>query len=125
MSSDDVIEEWFICFCDVKRKHWIQRVLKPGFHHVKAFKHSPGGQFMVLVDSMRSHLDIDIVPLNEENIAKYTEGCKVVTVVVKYDLLFDRGHFCRFNCVEVVKSLLGIRSFWTFTPYQLYKRLTR
>ena len=28
-----------------------------------------------------------------------------------------------FNCVEVTKALLGIRRFWVFTPYQLYRYL--
>ncbi len=35
-----------------------------------------------------------------------------------------RYTLCVFNCVEVVKSLLGIKAFWCWTPYQLYKRLS-
>lgn len=42
-------------------------------------------------------------------------------VDVNYDRI--RGNICFFNCVEVVKSFLGIKSFFTFTPYQLYRRL--
>lgn len=125
MSSADVIEEWFVCFKDVPNKHWIQPLLKRGFSHCYAFKESPGGQFLIIAEPMRSHLDIDIVPNNKENVEKLTKGAKFVRVVVKYDLTKDRGHFCRFNCVEVVKSLIGVSSFWTFTPYQLYKRLAK
>jgi hypothetical protein len=35
-----------------------------------------------------------------------------------------RHTLCVFNCVEVVKSLIGVRAFWCWTPYQLYKRLS-
>ncbi len=121
--DDDVIEEWHVCFKDVPNKHWIQRFIKKGFRHCYAFKESPGGQFLIVAEPMRSHLDIDIIPNNKENFEKLTSCNKFVKVIVKYDLAKDRGHFCRFNCVEVVKSLIGVGSFWTFTPYQLYKRL--
>ncbi len=124
MSSDnDVIEEWYVCFKDVPNKHWIQRFIKKGFRHCYAFKESPGGQFLIIAEPMRSHLDIDIITNNKANFEQLTKCNKLVTVIVRYDLTKDRGHFCRFNCVEVVKSLIGVSSFWTFTPYQLYKRL--
>ena len=123
--DNDVIEEWYVCFKGVENKHWIQRYLKNGFYHCYAFKESPGGQFLIIVEPMRSHVDIDIVLNNEQNLTKMTNCNKIVRVIVKYDLAKDRGHFCRFNCVEVVKSLIGMKSFLTFTPYQLYKRLTK
>jgi len=125
MSSVEVVEEWHVCFKDVDEKHWVQLVLEKGFSHCYAFKESPGGQFIMLVEPMRSHLDIDLLPNNEESLAKIMDCNKVVTVVVTYDLTKDRGHICRFNCVEVVKSLIGIDSFWTWTPHQLYKRLLK
>lgn len=125
MCSDDIIEEWYVCFKDTPTKHWIQHILKIGFHHCYAFKESPGGEFLILVDPMRSHVDVDMVRNNTENLTKMTNCNKVVRVIVKYNLKKDRGHFCRFNCVEVVKSLIGMNSFWTLTPYQLYKRLTK
>ncbi len=126
MSLDnDVIEEWHVGFKDVPNKHWVQRFLKDGFRHSYAFKESPGGQFLIVVEPMRSHIDIDVVPNNKENLAKMTNCNKLVRVIVKYDLTKDRGHFCRFNCVEAVKSLLGMKSFLTFTPWQLYKRLIK
>ena len=122
-SGDDIIEEWHVCFKDVPNKHWIQRFIKKGFLHCYAFKESPGGQYWMIVEPMRSHVDFDIIPKSKENFEQLTNCNKLVTVVVRYDLTKDRGHFCRFNCVEVVKSLIGVSSFWTFTPYQLYKRL--
>jgi len=119
------IEEWYICFKDVPTKHWVQRFLKKGFYHCYAFKLSPGGQFLMVAEPMRSHLHIDLVPANDENLNILLDCNKYVKVIVKIDTAKDRGHFCRFNCVEVVKSLIGLKSFWTFTPYQLYKELLK
>lgn len=124
MSSDKVIEEWFVCFEDAEPKHWLQRFMKPGFKHVMAFKYSPGGKFLIVVEPLFSHTSIDLIEATPENVAIMKLGCKVVTVITEHELSFDRGGICRFNCVEVVKSLLGIKSFFTFTPYQLYRRLT-
>ena len=66
---------------------------------------------------------IDLVPADNENYKALTEGVTFVNVVATIDLRKDRGHICRINCVEIIKSFLGINSFFTFTPYQLYKRL--
>ena len=123
MSSTEVIEEWTVCFGGECEKHWVQKMLKLGFFHCHAFKLSPGGQFYVAVNPTRSHTDINLLPVSEENFNELTKGGLFVKVICKIDVMNDRGHLCRFNCVEVIKSLLGVSSFWTWTPYQLYKEL--
>ncbi len=123
MSSGEIIEEWTVCFGGDCQKHWVQRLLKKGFYHCYAFKLSPGGQFYIKVDATKSHTDIDLIPLNQDNFEMLTDCNKFVKVIISIDTKKDRGHLCRFNCVEQVKSLLGISEFWTWTPYQLYKRL--
>ena len=126
MSLDnELIEEWYVCFKDAEVKHWIQRVLKPGFEHCYAFKTSPGGQFYIVLNPAYSHLDVDLLNINEENFAKLTNNCKFVKVIVKYDAKLKRGSICHFNCVEVVKALIGVKGFFVFTPYQLYKRIIK
>lgn len=121
--SDSVIEEWYICFGGDCQKHWVQKLLRIGYFHCYAFKRSPGGQFYIKVDPTKSHTDIDLLPVNEDNFNKLTNCHKFVKVIVSIDTKKDRGHFCRFNCVEQIKSLIGLSEFWTWTPYQLYKRL--
>ncbi len=125
MSLDSTIEEWYVCFDGVDNKHWIQRYLKKGFYHCYAFKESPGGKFYIVVNATRSHTDVDLLLINDDNFNKLTNVNKFVRVIVSIDTKKDRGHLCRFNCVEQVKSLLGISEFWTWTPYQLYKRLIK
>jgi len=123
MSLDNILEEWTVCFRDPVKYHWYQKYMKKGFQHCYAFKLSPGGQFYIVVDPARSHTHIDLLPVTDENYQLLTKGYKFVTILREIDLNFDRGGICRFNCVEVVKSLIGLKSFMTFTPYQLYKRL--
>ena len=71
-----------------------------------------------------THTHVDIYPVDDyPNIRMMTDdGDKIVKVRanIKED---ERWTLCIINCVEVVKSLLGIRSFKTVTPRQLYKYL--
>ena len=122
--SNEIIEEWYICFGGDCQKHWVQKLLKKGFFHCYAFKLSPGGQFYIEVNGMKSHTHIDLLTVNDDNFNKLTNGTKFIKVIATIDTKKDRGHICRFNCVEQVKSLLGLSEFWTWTPYQLYMRLT-
>lgn len=126
MSSDDQqIEEWYVCFRDARANHWVQRFLKKGFEHCYAFKTSPGGQFYITLNPTYSHLDVDLLSVNEENFNMLTNNCKFVKIIVKYDTSHKRGGICHFNCVEVVKALIGVKGFFIFTPHQLYKRVAK
>ena len=118
-------EEWVVCFSKAGRKHWIQKFLNKDFQHCYAFKLSPGGKFFMIVDPIRSYTMIDLMPANEEAFNELTENATFLTVIATIELSKDRGHFCRFNCVEMVKALIGLKSFWTFTPYQLFRRLEK
>jgi hypothetical protein len=77
----------------------------------------------MLVDPIRSYTMIDLIPVSDESFEELTENVTFLTVVATIDLTKDRGHFCRFNCVEMIKALIGLKSFWTFTPKQLYRKL--
>lgn len=124
-SGNQIIEEWYICFKDAETKHWIQRLLQKGFEHCYAFKTSPGGQFYIVLDSSFSHLGVDLLAVNEENFNTLTNNSKFVKIIVTYDVTRTRGGICHFNCVEVVKALIGVKGFFIFTPYQLYKRVIK
>jgi hypothetical protein len=120
------IQEYYIIFTSSKHDNWMIRMLTAPFQHVYAIKESPGKQFWIIVNPLVTHTDIDILPVSKYN--------HIRTLVHKNDKIIkvraniknkERWTFCVINCVEVVKSLLGIRSFWTFTPRQLYKYLRR
>jgi len=122
MSSVNVVE-WYICFKDVEESHWFQKYLKKGFKHCYAFSLSPGGSFYQVVDPARAYTLIDLYPVNDEIFAELTNCHEYVKIVKVIDRESHRGTICHFNCVEVVKSLIGMASFFTFTPYQLYRKL--
>lgn len=125
LTDDLAVEEWTLCFKDPDKHHWVQRFLMKGFRHCYAFKLSPGGQFYVIIDPARSHTHVHLAPANDEIFTQLTKNVKFVTIINTIDLNTDRSTFCRFNCVEVIKSLIGLKSFWTFTPYQLHKRVSK
>lgn len=116
-------EEWVVCFSKAGRKHWVQKFLHKDFQHCYAFKLSPGGKFFIVIDPIRSYTIVDLLPATNETFQDLTEDVTFLTVIATIDLMTDRGHFCRFNCVEMIKALIGLKSFWTFTPRQLYRRL--
>jgi hypothetical protein len=120
--GSDHDEEYFIVFQEAESKHWVQRFLKQGFSHCWAYKRSPGGQFWIVIDPMQSHLHIDLIDIDTK-LHELHKDATILRISNRIDVSRERGHLCRFTCVEVVKCLLGIKSPLAFTPYQLYKRL--
>ena len=117
--------EYFVVFKKTELKHWIFRFLDSEIQHVYAMRKSEGEQFWIIIDPLRSHTQVKMVLVDDYPHPRCYTGEDAVIVPVKstIDAKTNRWTLCMFNCVEVVKSLIGIRSFWTFTPYQLFKLL--
>jgi len=115
----------FIVFTKSKSKHWLFKFLDSEIQHVYVMRKSEGGQFWTIINPLFSHTRIETVLVDDyPHPRSYTcDDAVIVPVKVTIDTNKQRWTFCVFNCVEVVKSLLGIRSFWTWTPYQLFKKL--
>lgn len=120
-----ISDQWTVCFSSKVNKHWVQRYLKQGFWHCYAFTLSPGGEFFQVIDPTRSHTSIDLVPATEEEYERLINGVTYVNIITTIDTRLDRGGVCRINCVEIIKSFIGLKSFWTITPWQLYKRIIK
>jgi len=102
------------------------RLLKSPFQHVYAIKQSPGGAFWIVIDPKASHTDVNILPVDQYPHIRLLVKDDDVVVTVKAEIKEkDRHTLCIINCVEIVKSLLGIRNFWMWTPRQLYNYLVR
>jgi hypothetical protein len=116
------VEDYFIVFTLSTHKHWLIKRLRKPFQHVFAVKRSPGGRFWIIISPLISHTLVDMVSVKD-----YPSIYSLVppeAIVVKYTTKIkdkERYTLCIINCVEIVKSLLGIRAFWVWTPYQLYK----
>jgi hypothetical protein len=125
VKSDTVWEEWYVIFTDSELTHWLMPYLEPGFKHCYAIKLSEEGCFWIVVQPTSSATIVKIVPVSLYPHVRLLAGPDAVILPVRAKLDPDayRGHFCWFTCTEVVKSLLGIKQFWCWTPWQLYKRL--
>lgn len=110
----------YAVFCEGRRFWWLP--LKKGFSHCYVVKDC--GDTWVKCQPYMGFTDVTLWPKyicpNIEDLTGF-DGETVVPydLQVNYDKI--RGNICFFNCVEVVKSFLGIKSFFTFTPYQLYR----
>lgn len=125
LKQTDTVVDWYIVFRTSSLDHWVYKLMDPFFQHVYAVKKSEGGCFWIRVDYYISHTTVDIVPIEKyPTIRDYVGDDAVIIPVSATISKRDRGGFNWFNCVEVVKSLLGIKDFWIWTPYQLYKHLT-
>lgn len=124
--STKQVVEWAIVFMDSKYRVPIFYWLQPGFKHVFAMKKSPGGEFWMVIDPLRSHTDVLLIPGREKTARDYAgEDAVILTVKAKIDPAKPRWTIGLVDCVEVVKSLVGIRSHFVHTPYQLYRYLRR
>ncbi len=125
-TSTKNIHEYYIVFTSSKHNNWMVRWQSKPFQHVYAVKKSPGGHFWIKVDAAASHTNIDLLPVSEyPHVRMLTDEYDVILPVKAVIEARDRWTLCVFNCVEVVKSLLGIRAFWVFTPRQLYKYILK
>ena len=118
------VEDWYIIFVESDLDHWLIKRLQPYFQHCYAVKESPGGEFWIIVDSKHCYTDVRIESkINYPHIRALAPDGVILKVraIIRPE---NRWTLNVFNCVEVCKSLLGIRAFWLWTPYQLYRRLS-
>ena len=122
------IVNYYIIFTESSQNHWLLKRLKREFQHVLAIKKSVGGHYWIVINPLFPYTLVDIIPvLDYPDIRTLLNGHKYKTVMtVKAEVnIKERYTLCIINCVEIIKSLLGIRAFWVWTPYQLYKYLKK
>lgn len=118
--------DYYVIFKKTSLRHWVFKFLDKEMQHCYAVKESDGGQFWVIVESKNCLTEVRLESkINYPHIRCLEPNSVILSVRAKIDTSTNRNVLCVFNCVEQVKSLLGIRDFWLWTPYQLYKRLIR
>lgn len=117
MSSTNIT--YTICFCD-SVEHFFKPVLETGFAHCFAIKHTD--DYYVVINCDPSHVEVDVLPATDEVFNDLVEDMVYLTLTIEVGSNSIAG-LRWLSCVESVKSLLGIRSFFMFTPYQLYRYL--
>jgi len=93
------------------------------FTHVYAVKSLNEYQWLVIQPTC-AYTDLVIKSKSEYPHIRLIAGqdAKIIKVTAMINPVF-RGSLNCFTCVEQIKALLGIKSFWTWTPKQLYKGL--
>ena len=105
--------------------------LKQGFRHVELWRRQPFGLgskdmlWLVLkptFEVLESYIDYDPTPPGMRFPDATIQRVSVLSRAYKVREWFAFGPP---SCVETVKNALGINSFWTRTPHQLYQYIRR
>ena len=114
--------KYTVFFTYASQPHWWTRLLRPGFSHVYMVEFLPQG--CIVINPNISSLEIKYY-LTGENLPDNLQQLAVpVDIKTNIDHCKKQPVFFRlFSCVEVVKSILGIRNRLIITPNQLYKHI--
>ena len=118
-------ETWHVVFTKSSLKHWLIERLKPDFAHCYAMKSSRGGQYWLVVDGKRSHLEVQLEPKELYPTVRSFAGedATIVTINVTRKPSLPNHWLSVITCTDIVKRCLGITDWHCWTPYQLYKRM--
>lgn len=115
--------EWYVVFTRTDSKHYIYRWVDREIGHVYAVK-SLNDYFWLVIDPRINVTHARTVLKSQYPFIYDLIGSEDKVIKVRSNPApRDRNLPCWFNCVEQVKALLGIRSFWTITPKQLFRYL--
>jgi hypothetical protein len=114
----------WVVFTDESRIWWL-RWLRPGFRHCFALLND--GEHWLALEPLASCLEVTVLPPPADfNLPEWLrgQGHRVVEAALRRNV-WQTAPLAIFNCVEVVKRLLGIRAMHVLTPFQLYRHLLR
>lgn len=100
------------------------RWLKQGFKH--CFVALCVDDRWIICDSLKSYIDFSLVRLPSNfSLSDFyrNRGYTVMMGHTHHDLARSAIVPEIFTCVAVAKRIIGLRSFWTFTPWQLFCQL--
>lgn len=109
---------------------WYERFMDKDYLHCFALTYDHAADCWLVVDPNRAITEAYAIPgdpgrypMSDDEMAWYTD-------IVPFDAeprhgLRARSVLAPFTCVEVIKSLLGVRWPWVLTPRQLHRRLVK
>ena len=114
---------WYLVFTGDCRAAWWNAFTRhrPGFQHVAAYRFCPVGERWIAVDWHARLLNVET--LTEQGVeAIINAACKGDVRVLKVET--GLGKKCLIPgfayCVTAAKQLVGLRSWWVITPWQLF-----
>lgn len=117
----------YVIFAEASKDYWWTPFVKRGFGHVFVVESVCADHFWLITDPVQSHTDSFTWPKSMEPTVEGLVGD--VTRIVEVNPIIDINVSCFTlslnTCVDTVKRILGIKSAFIITPYQLYNNLTR
>lgn len=112
---------WFICFVPGLQKQWWHRFTNAKHKHVFAMRMVDENTW-ILVEPWWTRLMVNVLTLDEA--VKFLRWGDVGDIVKVRENIPGKGSQARgwSNCAVLMSFLLG-RSYWTWTPHGLYRRL--
>lgn len=99
---------------------WWSKYLKAGYRHVFAIKFD--GLFWIRMDLTIGYTDFDVLLYDyKDSIDDIVQDNATYQHVEVWRKTRYRSILAPWTCVEMMKSLLGIKAWWILTPFQLYK----
>ncbi len=113
--------EWFVCFVPGLRKQWWHRFVNPRHQHVFAIR-MVSDDCWLLVEPWWTRILVSVLTLDEA--FKFLRWGAIGDILQVREAIPGRGNQIRgwSNCAVLIGFLLG-RSYWTWTPHGLYRRL--
>lgn len=117
--------DWWLVYTSMDdQSHWYARLFRPGFQHVMALRRD--GRVWVAVCPYFHFVDIKLVREDATPWQLFPNATiQHVTVMREKTQALNRFHLGPITCVDLMKSLLWIRSWWVRTPWQLYNHCRR
>lgn len=122
-----VVAEWYVMYLPSASPFWWRCLLKKGFNHVKLCRPVQFGprlsdRFWLVVDPSVGHVNT-YVDMEEEApwLREKATAVQLVRATPIADEVREYFFLGTISCVEIAKAHLGVSSFATRTPWQLYK----
>lgn len=114
--------DWFVCFVPGLQKQWWHRFTDPRHKHVFALK-MVGDDHWVLFEPWWTRIMVTALTMDEA--LKFLRWGAVGSILKVEERIPGDGSQTRgwANCAVLISLMLG-RSYWTWTPHGLYKKLS-
>ncbi len=111
-------------FCDRTELPWL-RMLRPGFRHCFLALRDTGRWIIYEPYSNRTVISV-AEPASGFDLPAFFSGLGCTVVQTRLAPTPSRpAPWAPYTCVEAVKRVMGIRSRWIVTPWQLFQHLTK
>lgn len=121
-------KQWLICFVDNAERHWWDVMTRPCFRHAFAVQHEIERDLWIVIDWSSGIANVDVLSGEQvTGLLQHVRDRQGVALMAPVESApRTRGFRMPLTyCVTAILQLLGKPTRFTWTPYQLYKRLMR